>query len=161
MKTCFKCGVSKPIGEFYAHPQMKDGHLGKCKICTRRDTALRHAIKSNDPEWVVSELIRHRAKSERFRREGRAVKPKRESAEKWAVKNRWKRKAHTALNNAIRAGKIIKRPCQVCGNPKSEGHHEDYSKPLDVMWLCRKHHGEFHHQKNINRILTTTKREVA
>lgn len=44
------------------------------------------------------------------------------------------------LRSALEAGTIVKKPCQVCGNLKVEGHHEDYSKPLEVDWLCRKHH---------------------
>ena len=37
-KTCFKCERVLPISEFYAHPRMGDGHSGKCKECTRRDS---------------------------------------------------------------------------------------------------------------------------
>jgi hypothetical protein len=37
MKTCFKCQEMKPLCEFYPHKRMKDGHLNKCKTCTRRD----------------------------------------------------------------------------------------------------------------------------
>ena len=47
-------------------------------------------------------------------------------------------------NNAIRSGKLIKQPCEVCGCLKVEAHHCDYNKPLDVMWLCKKHHVEWH-----------------
>jgi hypothetical protein len=42
------------------------------------------------------------------------------------------------------SGRLKKLPCEVCGNPKSDGHHDDYAKPLDVKWLCRKHHAERH-----------------
>lgn len=45
---------------------------------------------------------------------------------------------------AIRSGQLVKQPCQVCGDPKSQAHHDDYSKPLEVQWLCSKHHGERH-----------------
>lgn len=47
---------------------------------------------------------------------------------------------------AVRVGKLTRLPCEKCGASKSEAHHEDYSKPLDVKWLCRKCHG-FEHRK--------------
>lgn len=44
----------------------------------------------------------------------------------------------------LRKGKIKKQPCCECGNKKSQAHHEDYRKPLSVIWLCAKHHGIRH-----------------
>jgi hypothetical protein len=55
-----------------------------------------------------------------------------------------RRVARTAVDTAIAAGKLTRLPCMVCGNPKSEAHHDDYAKPLDVQWLCTKHHKDFH-----------------
>ena len=49
-------------------------------------------------------------------------------------------KAHSAVKTAIKNGTLTRQPCRACGNPKTEAHHEDYSKPLDVVWLCRVHH---------------------
>jgi DNA-directed RNA polymerase subunit RPC12/RpoP len=58
-------------------------------------------------------------------------------------------KIHTrdSLRSAVRWGRMERKPCEVCGE-KAEGHHEDYSKPYDVRWLCRKHHNETHHPKS-------------
>lgn len=44
----------------------------------------------------------------------------------------------------VKRGLVKKGPCEVCGDPKVEGHHADYSKPLEVRWLCAVHHGETH-----------------
>lgn len=52
--------------------------------------------------------------------------------------------ARRIFKNACRAGKIKRFPCEVCGLARSEGHHDDYSKPLAVRWLCRTHHGQQH-----------------
>lgn len=53
-------------------------------------------------------------------------------------------KAHSAVQIAIRAGRLVREPCVFCGKPGAEAHHEDYSKPLDVWWLCRLHHERRH-----------------
>ena len=55
-----------------------------------------------------------------------------------------KRKARVILNSAIKCKRITKQPCEVCGSLRVDGHHDDYSKPLEVRWLCRKHHLQLH-----------------
>lgn len=56
-----------------------------------------------------------------------------------------KEKARQKLHQAIYSGKIDKKPCEVCGKKKYiQAHHSDYSKPLEVTWLCAIHHAEEH-----------------
>src|SRR5262245_21975335 len=52
--------------------------------------------------------------------------------------------AHRALSRAIKKGILKRLPCEVCGDRKTQGHHADYSKPLDVIWLCASHHFQLH-----------------
>ena len=53
--------------------------------------------------------------------------------------------AHSAVSYAIRTGRIVKQPCQMCGTEIGiHAHHDDYTKPLDVMWLCVVHHKARH-----------------
>ena len=59
----------------------------------------------------------------------------------WRQKNPEKYKAQNAVNNAIRDRKLTKGTCEECGSEEVEAHHDDYSKPLEVRWLCVKHHG--------------------
>ena len=53
-------------------------------------------------------------------------------------------KARKKVHNALRSGTLIKQGCLICGEERVFAHHEDYSKPLEVIWLCRKHHTEYH-----------------
>jgi len=55
-----------------------------------------------------------------------------------------KYKAVTAVNNAIRDKLLFKEPCEICGEIKVHGHHDDYAKPLNVRWLCVAHHQQWH-----------------
>lgn len=67
--------------------------------------------------------------------------------EKWAVRRK--------LQTAVKTGKIIKPLiCDTCKENKVlQGHHEDYSKPLDVMWLCSKCHAKRHTYLKANNII--------
>lgn len=51
-----------------------------------------------------------------------------------------KANARAMANVYQRRGNIIRQPCSKCGNPDAEKHHHDYSKPLDIEWLCRACH---------------------
>jgi hypothetical protein len=60
-----------------------------------------------------------------------------------------KKRARYATNLMIKAGGIMKRPCEVCGKEKVDVHHDDYSDPERVRFLCRKHHAEHHKNHKI------------
>jgi len=62
----------------------------------------------------------------------------------WRERNAMASWAHAALRSAIKRGLVQPRPCEVCGHPKAEGHHGDYSMPAAVTWLCREHHRDEH-----------------
>jgi hypothetical protein len=53
-------------------------------------------------------------------------------------------RARQMTGNAIRDGRLVRGPCEICGDNDSQAHHDDYSKPLDVRWLCESHHREWH-----------------
>jgi hypothetical protein len=148
MKKCFKCGEIKPLDQFYAHRGMADGHLNKCKTCAKFDVAERERIKSQDFEWYEKELERHRLKSARRRKEGFKSIHAAAGLKAWQIRNKFKRRAHHKVQHALRSGKLTREPCCICGDPKTEGHHDDYSKPLNVRWLCKKHHDEVHLELN-------------
>lgn len=60
-----------------------------------------------------------------------------------------KANARSYLNVYMKRGYIFKQSCSICGSEKSEAHHEDYNKPLEVIWFCRSCHLDFHKQKNL------------
>ena len=55
--------------------------------------------------------------------------------------------AWSAYRKARKLGLLQKQPCEVCGNPNAGGHHDDYGKPLEVVWLCGRHHVQRHNER--------------
>jgi hypothetical protein len=141
MKTCKRCGESKELSEFYKHSRMADGHLSFCRSCTiKRIKTERRANPEKHSE-------RERARYVGDRRDKMLA----DAAER-AKKTPEKRTAHYAVNNAVRDGRLLKpSACSRCGREgvRLEGHHDDYSKPLDVVWMCcrchRRHHADNPH----------------
>jgi hypothetical protein len=147
MKTCFKCNEEKPVGEFYRHPQMKDGRLGKCKECTKRDVQKNYRDNIDhykEYERGRAKLPHRKQASAEYQKTEAGREAMRRSRAKWLRNNPIKRAAHTITGNAIRDGKLIRQPCEVCGEEKVDAHHDDYNYPMSVRWLCRKHHAEHH-----------------
>lgn len=131
-KRCFKCHKARPLAGFYQHPMMADGHLNKCKECTKRDSVLNYRRKMADPAWVDKERARQVRKVLRTGPLLRAKFPE-------------KYRARRLLQGAVEKGKIAKpESCQQCarilGKRFIHGHHSDYSRPFDVQWLCAKCH---------------------
>lgn len=67
--------------------------------------------------------------------------------QRWRQEHPDRYRAHLDVQRALRTGALTPRPCEICGKPKAEAHHSDYRKPLDVRWLCRKHHSQMHRQE--------------
>lgn len=140
MKQCFKCARILPRSEFYRHPQMGDGLLGKCKECTKVD------VRSNREAKLESyrEYDRRRFSEDPARRLATYANSR---AVKWRSPEKWR--ARYELGNAVRDGRVVPQPCQHCGTEeKIHGHHPDYSKPLDVTWLCVSCHFAEHRRLN-------------
>lgn len=84
----------------------------------------------------------------------------RERRKEHYVNNKPQYQAHEAVQRAIQKGLLVRLPCIICNEPKSDGHHEDYSKQLDVIWLCRKHHQRRHRDARTRLAQLKTKEEI-
>lgn len=160
MKECFKCKVLKPYSEYYKHPKMADGHLGKCRECAKIDVRTNRKVKidyysyydRNRPNAKErSELCTVRNK-DKYHNDDSFRQSVLESKEKWSKKNPQKRKAQIYLGNAVRDGRVLKPSiCSHCNEEKRiQGHHWSYEREhwLDVIWLCAPCHGKEHRRLN-------------
>lgn len=144
-KKCVDCGESNPT-MFYK------GVNNRCKEHHRARAAKYRAdnideVRKKDRE---RSLLPHRVEArEAYAKtaEGRNAHAKANFA--WVERNKLKRSAHIIVGNALRDKKLSKQPCEHadetgkrCGALKVEAHHDDYTKPLEVRWLCKKHHDD-------------------
>ena len=133
-KSCFKCNAVKPLEDFYKHPQMLDGHVNKCKECNKNDvTANRN-----------KNIQKYRAYDKARGKEPERIKLSVEITKAWRAEDLRRQVAHSRVSRAIRNGTLTRKPCCQCAETKSLAHHEDYDKPLDVMWLCQPCHKQRH-----------------
>jgi len=98
VKKCFKCGIEKPLSEFYKHKGMSDGHLNKCKECTKKDSANNPKNFSNKvsnsydkTEKGVVRVIYKTQKSNSKRRNMPAPDYTKEELREWLYKNNFKK----------------------------------------------------------------------
>ncbi len=147
-KVCRQCHVPKPLDDFYVHAQMADGHLNKCKDC----------VKKRVKGWAIDNPEKVRlATREKMNRPAyrarnaawRAAHPEQRKAiqDRWYKKNTKKKYANTKVQRALQSGELVKpAACQDCGAATAlEAHHHDYSRPLEVQWLCTTCHGKTRH----------------
>ena len=133
---------------------MVDGHLNKCKECTKADVKENRELNSD----YYKAYDRVRSRLDESRKESKVKYMQRPDVRNRATQykaeynrtvHRYKREANTALSNAVRDGRVKKLPCFICGKLNVQGHHPSYDLPLDVVWLCIKHHVEIHSKHSL------------
>ena len=124
---CKRCGEVKPADAFYASDK------GRCKECVKERVRRRRRTNPS-----VQEYDRARAKRPERKEHARAI------TRKWRAENPAGYAAHSAVSNALRDGRLVRSPCLFCESEHVHAHHRDYSKPLEVIWLCPKCHHRLH-----------------
>lgn len=122
-RKCWMCKVVKPKEDYYKDKGSPSGFAYTCKECV----------------LIISRTQKHRKEWNRTHRD---VLNK--TTVEYMKRNPEKKKAWSIWGKARSSGKIPKQPCVVCGSTEVQGHHKDYSKPLEVVWLCRRHHKDAH-----------------
>ena len=169
-KSCRRCGEIKPLDAFHKNPSTGDGRHTRCKTCISiyMKNERRRTGKIGRPLLTADQLITQTCSRCAL------VAPTCEfPPNKWAkrghsqycraclndlrreqMKRRWrdpvagyKHRVRIFTNFAIKLGTLIPLPCEVCRTTKVQAHHHDYSKPLEVRWLCRAHHNELHKEE--------------
>ncbi len=146
-KTCRVCKAAKPTSDFYRQSNNLDGLRHECKSCINAAFKIRRAnnlesYRARSRRWYYANT--ELAKDQRRTHELAHPEQQKELVKR-RVRDPEKMKVRTMVRAAIRRGEL-KRPshCERCNRPAREAHHEDYSKPLDVIWLCFRCHGLVH-----------------
>lgn len=116
---CTICKKQKPLTDFHKKKRMKFGHSQRCKEC--------HS-DYNKSFFAVRKGLGYRA----------------DYFKKYRNNNILKISAKVKVRSALHNGTLVRMPCEVCNAIKTEAHHDDYNKPLNVRWLCHKHHMQHH-----------------
>lgn len=162
-KQCSCCKTLKSRTDFYSDKMQSTGLKSECKECASAYSAKKRILKPKrprkDPELIYKEmLLKNR---EWCRKNADVLKQRRRE---WVANNKDKQAAYDRSRRrdplvkekerirsravyALKKGHLKRTPCVNCGGEKVEMHHPDYSKPLEVIFLCHKHHMELHRKE--------------
>jgi len=114
------------------------------KRAQKRADYYRHRSERIDKVRAAVDPEKKRQYDREYRKRPEVKARQDEQKARYKREQRAKYRAHYYVKNAIRDGRLVRQPCEVCGKPRAEAHHDDYSKPLEVRWLCKAHHRAAH-----------------
>jgi hypothetical protein len=140
-KTCSRCKHEQPSENFYREKKSKGGLSYECRECRKAASA---AWQQENPEKAIARTQRWRDKHPE---KVKAAKPA--QLKRYREKYPEKVKAQAIVRDAVHNGRLDKPDhCEDCGKKlprrRIHGHHKDYSKPLEVEWLCAPCHSKRH-----------------
>lgn len=143
MLTCKHCHTEKSKEDFYASSQSKCKECVKSAVRSHREQNI-EKIREYDKRRG-NQPHRVKARTEYIKTEA-GKQAKKKAVDAYHKRYPMKYAAHVITRNAVRDGKLIQASnCSVCkSTEKIEGHHDDYTKPFEVRWLCEKCHKEWH-----------------
>jgi len=133
-KICSVCKKEKPTSDFYSFYKKGKEYFTRCKQC-QKELSIKY-YKDN----LEQERDRSRKYTKTENGKINSLKHTYLSIKRYPEKY----KAHYIVSYEIQKGSLKKQPCEVCGEIIVQAHHDDYSKPLEVRWLCPKHHRMLH-----------------
>ena len=158
MKRCKQCRETLPYDAFYRKDGSKDGYESSCSDCKRERVRSNRSAKSD--QYKAYDKARSKSAhrkdylaeaSTRYRATDKGKINSSKNAQIWKMNNRDKAEAHDIVKRALARGDI-QRPvrCEKCDkrSPRLQAHHQDHSKPLDVIWLCSYCHNQTSVRKN-------------
>ncbi|QDP54194.1 MAG: hypothetical protein GOVbin4685_54 [Prokaryotic dsDNA virus sp.] len=142
--TCNICGTDSEKSEFYKGVTSRCKECHKAKVRENRKENAEYYRKYDADRFQNDPKVKQRHRRYQKTDAGKAAMGR--ARKKWLEANPEKRAAHVLLGSAIKRGDVEKPDvCQECGaGGRIHGHHEDYSKPLEVDWLCATCHAKRH-----------------
>ena len=141
---CRSCGVGVSLSV-----ASRRNRIYICRSCrTEQNKEYRQNPKAKarqreySKQYAIDNYDRLLDKSREWRENNREIHNA--ANRRWRIENPEKAKAQRKLRHEVEMGRMVRGACEACGSQKTQGHHEDYSKPLEVVWLCAKHHGQRH-----------------
>ena len=149
MKTCRVCNQTKPLSDFYKRADMKDGHLNNCKECHNAKSiawtrANKERVNANNRKRAKTDAVKEKRKQQYTSEKGRQIA--RAAVQRYRRQKPMIDVAHRFVRLAIAKGLLVRETaCSECGDDRLiEAHHDDYTKPEIVRWLCKHCHESWH-----------------
>lgn len=143
IKTCNSCGAQ------FQTASNDRKYSARCRPCHRQFEAEKRARRKARGQRtgggaVPREYHQEYQRAYSSRPDVKLARAERARARARNPLERHKHKARWLARRAIASGRLVRQPCEICGETRVDAHHDDYGKPLDVRWLCRPHHVAHH-----------------